>query len=141
MSSLVELPLSTVDSWREALKRARADADWQQLQASWHAKRRQIQPEIGGFVGRFQIGEIEVEEFRETFDRKTRNDWDGFGLKGLSGAMFLNKLVKHLPERDEVSAELRKAIRVPADDASARVQIEGFNAFLDRSIRAGSATA
>ena len=82
-----------------------------------------------------------MEEFRSAFDRKTRTAWDSFGLKGLSGAMFLNKLVKHLPDGDEVSNELRKVIAVPADENEAREKLAGFLAFLEHRIKAGVTTS
>ena len=64
-------------------------------------------PEIGALVKGFLDRDLVIAEFRETFDRKTRNEWDLFGLKGLSGAMFLNKLVKHLSDQDELRASCR----------------------------------
>ena len=89
---------------------------------------------------RFLRGHANLGEFRDTFDRKTRNEWDLFGLKGLSGAMFLNKLAKHLPDEAEVSRELRRALTVPEDDPQARDKIAGLMTFLDRQIDANVAT-
>ena len=83
---------------------------------------------------------LAITEFRETFDRKTKKEWDLFGLQGLSGAMFLNKLVKHLSDQDELTRELQTAIAVPADEAAARLQLDDLTGYLDRKIEEGAAT-
>ena len=97
-------------------------------------------PEIGALVKGFLDRDLVIAEFRETFDRKTRNEWDLFGLKGLSGAMFLNKLVKHLSDQDELTRELQAALAVPVDDDAARQQIDELATYLNRKIDEGSAT-
>ena len=43
-------------------------------------------------------GATSLEEFRSTFDQKTRREWASFGAKGLSGVMVLNQLAKHAPD-------------------------------------------
>ena len=63
-----------------------------------------------------------------------------FGLKGPSGAMFLNKLVKHLPDQDELTRGLQAALAAPGDDDAARLQIDDLARFLDRKIDEGSAS-
>jgi hypothetical protein len=61
-------------------------------------------------------------DFRETFDRKTRNEWDLFGLKGLSGAMFLNKFAKYLPDQEDAASVVKTALQAPTSEIEARTQ-------------------
>jgi hypothetical protein len=72
---------------------------------------------------RFLGGGIGLEQFRSAFDRRTRTDWDAFALKGASGAMFLNALVKHSAHRVVLARQLRAAFRAPKTVDDATVQL------------------
>jgi len=61
------------------------------------------------WLRRFLAGDVGLEQFRSTFDRRTRTDWDAFALKGASGAMFLNVLAKHAGHRVKLARHLRAA--------------------------------
>jgi hypothetical protein len=68
---------------------------------------------MGRWLERFLTGAVGLEQFRATFDRRTRTDWDAFALKGASGAMFLNALVKRAEHPVTLARRLRVALRVP----------------------------
>jgi hypothetical protein len=53
-----------------------------------------VLPEIRALIGKFFDGAASLEELRSVFDSRTRGEWELFGLKGLSGGMSLNTLVK-----------------------------------------------
>jgi hypothetical protein len=55
-------------------------------------------PEFRALVERFVAGDAGLEELRATLDRRTRREWDALGLRGVSGAMLLNQLVRRAPE-------------------------------------------
>ncbi|MDE0227199.1 MAG: AAA family ATPase [Gammaproteobacteria bacterium] len=133
------LPPGAVDRWRERWQEAQRDTTWFEGNRLRDEQRRQVLPEISGLAKRFLDRNLGISEFRETFDRKTRNEWDLFGLKGLSGAMFLNKLVKHLSDQDELTRELQTALTVPVDENAARLQIDDLTGYLYRKIEEGSA--
>jgi hypothetical protein len=63
------------------------------------AKRRKILPEIATLVADSLDGNVALGQHKDTFDRKTRSEWDLFGLKGMSGATLLNMLTLNLPNR------------------------------------------
>ena len=134
------LPPGAVDRWRERWQEAQRDTTWMEGHRLRDEQRAVALPEIGALVKGFLDRDLVIAEFRETFDRKTRNEWDLFGLKGLSGAMFLNKLVKHLSDQDELTRELQAALAVPVDDDAARQQIDELATYLNRKIDEGSAT-
>jgi len=138
--SPVVLSAHVVDRWRELWKDAARDEAWLERQKLRDTKRRDVLPEIDELVKRFLEGGVSISAFRETFDHKTRNEWDFFGLKGMSGAMFLNKLVKHLPDQDKTTQALRTTLRAPRDEASAREQIDRLLRHLDAQIEGGAAT-
>jgi hypothetical protein len=64
-------------------------------------------------LDRFRAGSVGLEQFRATFDRRTRTDWDAFALKGASGAMFLNGLVKHTKHPVTLARRLRAGLALP----------------------------
>jgi len=51
-----------------------------------------------------------------------------------------NKLAKHLPNQDEVTAELQTVLRVPTNESSAHTQIDGLMKYLDQQIQSGETT-
>src|SRR5882724_10779805 len=100
----------TVNKLKNALVEAQLDRAWVKEHIERNRRREVIQKELNGFLAKFVAGRLSMTEFRETFDRKTRKEWDGFGLKGLSGAMFLNKLVKHIPDQTSLTARLKDTL-------------------------------
>ena len=130
----------TIERWREYWDQARADAAWLDRQRVRDVKRREILPQIRDLIVEFLQGHVSLSDFRETFDHKTRNEWDLFGLKGMSGAMFLNKLVKYLPDQEEITEKLQQAVHVPSSEADAREKLHGLMKYLDEQIEAGVAT-
>lgn len=111
-------------SWRSDLEAERADASWNQGTGEWRAKR---SPEVLGalqaHLRAYLSGSFTLPEFQTRFDKKTRTKWDIFGLKGMSAAMFLNTLVKHMPDQGAVDATLKHSLPAPADNASAAQQM------------------
>lgn len=112
------------------LDKSIADAEWQKETEQWTAER---SPEtIGGLLGlldHYLRGEITLKQFQVTFDKETRTTWDIMGLKGLSSAMFLNTLVKHLPDQTAVDLALKAVLPKPAsaDDGESKMQaLESF---------------
>jgi hypothetical protein len=118
--------------WKHSLAQMRADLAFVARHHERDARRRRVRAEIVDLFDRFADGRIQLAQFREIYHRGTAKDWDFFGLKGLSGAMFLNTLVKHLPGYvDEITAKLRESIKLPATENEARVKMR---ALFDRLI-------
>jgi hypothetical protein len=107
-------------SWRMLREEWAADSAAVAECEQWERTRTRVRPQMVALLQRFLDGGIGLEQFRSTFDRRTRTDWDAFALKGASGAMFLNALVKHTRHRIVLGRQLRAAFRAPTDvDAGA----------------------
>jgi len=89
----------------------------------WERSRGRVRPQLLALVQRFVSGAIGLEQFRATFDRRTRTDWDAFALKGASGAMFLNTLVKHTDHPVVLARQLRSGFRAPKSVDVAAAQL------------------
>jgi hypothetical protein len=104
------------------------------------SQRRHSQQEMLVLLKRFLDEEIGVEDLRTTFDKKTRTDWDQFGFKGMSGAMFLNTLVKHIPDTEMVAHHLCQVLPLPPDAATGRQRMQTFYNVLSDLTEAGQVT-
>lgn len=124
-----------VESWRLLWDELAHDA-WSLSEfRGWDDRRRRAQPEMLELLRRFIAGAIDVEEFRATFDARTRTDWDLFGLRGASGAMFLNKLVKYVADTDALTVQLRATLSVPGSVADGRATLTEFISYLTIAAR------
>jgi hypothetical protein len=136
-----ELPAHVVARWRELWQGVQDDAEWLEQQRARDARRKDVLPEMRALVTGFLRGDVPLSSFRETFDLKTRSEWDLFGLKGPSGAMFLNKFAKHLADTGSATAELQRALSVPTDEREAGSKLNALMNFLDDQIESGVTTA
>jgi hypothetical protein len=92
------------------------------------------------FLEKYLNGEISTKQFKEIFDLKTRSQWNTFGLKGLSGGMFLNLLVNHVSDEPALTDQLYLVLPVPKDADDGRERMLVFLKFLERLISSHQAT-
>ena len=140
METSTMLADNQVERWRILWEERAADVQWMSAQKERDARRLAAQQEILDLLGRFLSEQIDTEELREVYDRKTRTDWDVFGLKGMSGGMFLNKLIKHIPDAQALTQQLRATLPLPADAQEGRQRMRTFLRFLEGVIRSGQTT-
>jgi hypothetical protein len=88
---------------------------------------------------RFLSSAITLEAFRAEFQQRTISEWD-FGLSGMSGAMFLNKLTKYAPDVEGMVRQLKKLLPVPDYESQGRDRLTDFDNFLSSIIQRGEAT-
>lgn len=79
----------------------------------------------------FLSGEIDLPEFRSIFQLKTATDWSKFGLKGFSGAMFLNMLVNHIPDQEELAQQLKVTLPAPQNRDDGYHRLSNFMNYLN----------
>ncbi|MFL5576727.1 MAG: hypothetical protein ACJ79S_12240 [Gemmatimonadaceae bacterium] len=126
------------ESWRLLWQQLLRDPEALAECRIWEERRRRALPGMRDLLRRFASGEAELEELRATVDRRTRTDWDAFGLRGASGAMFLNRLARATPDPARVAAALRRALELPRDAEEARARLAAFMAEL-HDVAAGPA--
>ena len=119
------------ESWRLLHEELLADADAVAEAEAWEARRGKVRPEMLKLLRRYLAGAIATEELRATVDRKTRTSWDVFGLRGLSGAMFLNRLVARVPDERALAEQLRAVLAAPDVERAARGRLRAFVRFLE----------
>src|SRR3990172_5596335 len=126
--------------WKSFWQEANADSAWRARHDTEDKQREQVRSEILVLQNRFLLGQIDVDQLRTEFDKRTKNEWDVFGLKGPSGAMFLNKLVKHIPDQSLLTTALKAVLPVPQNEAEAEVRLGAFASFLQTQITQRNAT-
>jgi hypothetical protein len=127
-------------SWQDHADRWRADADAQQYVTQRRIDRAKTRPELRRWIERLNDGAEPLRDLQVEFDRRTRSEWDCFGLGGPSGAMVLNKWVKHHPEHGKVHALLREVLPLPVSPEQAALKLRNLHAFLVDSIERLSLT-
>ena len=106
----------------------RLDRPWEALRhyAQVDERRGGFLPEMRELFESFERGGTPVATLKEEFDQRTRTEWKLLGLKGPSGAMFLNKLVQHTPDSAVLTRELETAFALPKTAAKARARLVRF---------------
>jgi MoxR-like ATPase len=128
--------------WRARLADARADAEWLKNQSETAASRKAAIGDIASFVSAFIAGGVSADELRSTFDQKTRSgsEWTAFGFGGPSAGMFLNMLLKYVPEREELIRQLKAVLRLPPNETAGFQQMEEFRNYLEALLSSGAVT-
>lgn len=134
------IPEQTLTRWQVHLEDAKADQNWVNWMQHLTKLRMELCDELQAFLDSYLNGEISTQEFQSTFDRKTRKEWEGFGMKGMSGAMFLNMLVKYLPDETVLAHHLKRALPAPESTEMAGKVIQEFSQFLETAIATGKVT-
>jgi hypothetical protein len=134
---LVELPDTKIERWRLLCEEANSDAEWLEYHRERDARRVVAQQGLLELLDGYLEGRIDTERFRSTFDGRTRGDWDLFGLKGFSGAMFLNMLVKYIPNQEVLTDHLRTVLPAPETAHGGREKMGGLQRFIGDLISSG----
>jgi len=137
MSTMTDIQ---IERWRQHWKDATADTSWLATHTQRDEKRRAVRTQMLALLDQYLSSHCNTEQLRETFDQKTKTEWDVFGFKGMSGAMFLNKLVKHVSDQGPLAEQLRRVLPLPSTIEDARNRMHAFMDFLTDSIRAGDVT-
>jgi hypothetical protein len=128
------------ERWRQFKDQMEADESFIAQQQARDHRRLLVRQEILELLEDFQDGHISLEQLKNTFDQKTRSNWDVFGLKGMNGAMFLNMLVKHIPDQSELSKQLEQTLKLPSDESQGQQRMLDFYDYLNTMIESSQVT-
>src|ERR1700688_5029273 len=90
-----------IDWWGHVYRSYTNDTESVQRDKEIDQRRSHAQLEMTRLLHSFLDGKIALKEFNAIFQQKTHDAWSVFHLQGMSGGLFLNKLVKHLPGEDK----------------------------------------
>lgn len=89
-----------IDQWQDRAQRYFSDGAPIKSCKGTYQLRVQVQQNMLQVLNSFLDGSTTFREFNHIFQKKAHEEWNIFHLKGMSGGMFLNKLIKYVPEED-----------------------------------------
>jgi hypothetical protein len=84
-------------------------------------------------LGAFLHRTIALKEFNATFQQKTQGAWNVFGMRGSSGGMYLNKLLKYVDDH-AFASHLRSGLRLPEDRREGQQRMQELTHYFERLI-------
>lgn len=129
-----------VGQWRLWRKAYLEDATSVTYDHDIDQQRPRVQREIVQLLNSFLDGAIALKEFNTIFQQRTHGAWDAFHLRGMSGGLFLNRLVKYVPSKDTFGHLFRLMIRVPEQVQDGQRQMQAFLRFLEGLIASHQVT-
>jgi len=96
-------------------------------------QRLHVQQEMMQLLVAFLNRSITLKEFNATFQQKTQGAWNVFRMRGTSGGMYLNKLVKYIDD-DMLASRLRSGLRLPEDTPEGQRHMQELTHYFERLI-------
>jgi hypothetical protein len=126
-----------IDQWCLALQAYREDSDTKANALELRALRDRARQEMLLSLTCFLEGQSTLQDFNAIFQQQTHYSWNVFGVRGMSGGMFFNKLIKHIPRNEQLTQQLQMALPVPKDVREGRYQMQALVLFLEGMIATG----
>lgn len=120
-----------VEQWRQLYQAYTDDTKSVQHHKDIDLRRLDVQHDLMDLLHSFLEGALTLKAFNTAFQQKTRNARNVFHLRGMSGGLFLNKLVKLVPSEDTFGHLLRLMMRIPEETQNGRRQMQAFVRFLE----------
>jgi hypothetical protein len=94
-------------------------------------RRTHAQHEMLQLLHTFLDDEITLKQFNTVFQQHTHKKWNDFHVRGMSGGLFLNRLVKYIPNEETFAHLLRMILRAPEQERDGQRQMQAFVRFLE----------
>jgi len=122
-----------IEQWRVTQQEYLADTPIVMAHQALDQRRLQAQQELMRLLDAFLNRAITLKEFNATFQQKTQGAWNVFRMRGTSGGMFLNKLVKYIND-DMFASHLRSSLRLPEDTREGQKHMQEFTHYFEQLI-------
>ncbi len=122
-----------IEQWRVTQQEYLADEATVMMHQVIDERRLQVQQEMTGLLGAFLDRSITLKEFNALFQQKTQGAWNVFRMRGTSGGMYLNKLVKYIDD-ETLTSHLRSGLRLPEDIREGQRHMQELTHYFERLI-------
>jgi hypothetical protein len=122
-----------IEKWRATQQEYLADTSAVMAHQALDQLRTHVQQEMTQVLDDFLNRAITLKEFNTTFQQKTQGAWNVFRMRGTSGGMFLNKLVKYLDD-EPFTSHLRAGLRLPEDSGEGQRHMQELTQYFERLI-------
>jgi hypothetical protein len=123
-----------LDQWRLRWQAYLDDAASVAAHKEVDQRRTVMRREFTCLLQSFLDGAITVSRFNVAFQGLTHAPHNVFGLRGMSGGMFFNKLVKHLRDDEGLACHLRSTLVAPKETREGERRMRSLMRFLDTLI-------
>ena len=122
-----------VEQWRITQQEYLTDTPAVTAHQALDQRRLQVQQEMTQLLDAFLNRSMTLKEFNATFQQKTQGAWNVFRMRGTSGGMFLNKLVKYIDD-ETFASHLRAGLRLPEDTREGQQHMQELTHYFERLI-------
>src|SRR6266576_753179 len=122
-----------IEQWRITQQEYLADTPTVMAHQALDQRRLHVQQEMTQLLTAFLNRSITLKEFNATFQQKTQGAWNVFRMRGTSGGMYLNKLVKYIDD-DTLASRLRSGLRLPEDTPEGQRHMQELTHYFERLI-------
>jgi hypothetical protein len=129
-----------IEQWNLQHKAYQADASSVAFYRNIDQQRTTVQQDMIQLLQSFLDGIITVKVFNTLFQQKTHDAQNAFNLRGMSGGMFFNKLVKYIHDEEMLARRLRSVLVVPKETRDGQRRMQSFICFLEELIAGQQAT-
>jgi len=129
-----------IEQWHLRRKAYQADASSVIYYRDIDQRRSALQQEMTQLLQSFLDGAITIKAFNTLFQQKTHDAQNAFSLRGTSGGMFFNKLVKYIPDDEMLARRLRSVLAAPKETRDGQLRMLSFIRFLEEFIEGQQAT-
>src|SRR6266576_4054812 len=122
-----------IEQWRITQQEYLADTPTVMAHQALDQRRLHVQQEKTRLLDAFLNRTMTLKEINATFQQKTQGAWNVFRMRGTSGGMFLNKLVKYIDD-DTFASHLRSGLRLPEDTREGQQHMQELTHYFERLI-------
>jgi len=122
-----------IERWRITQQEYLTDTPTAMAHQALDQRRLQVQQEMMQLLVAFLNRTITLKEFNAMFQQKTQGAWNVFRMRGTSGGMYLNKLVKYIDD-DTLTSRLRSCLRLPEDTPEGQRHMQELTHYFERLI-------
>src|SRR5260221_12769179 len=122
-----------IEQWRITQQEYLTDTPTVMAHQALDQRRLQVQQEMMQLLVAFLNRTMTLKEFNATFQQKTQGAWNVFRIRGTSGGMDLNKLLKYVDD-DAFASHLRSGLRLPEDTREGQQHIQKLTHYSERLI-------
>jgi hypothetical protein len=122
-----------IEQWRITQQEYLTDMQMVIAHQALDQRRLQVQQEMIKLLIAFLNRTVSLKEFNSMFQQKTQGAWNVFRMRGTSGGMYLNKLVKYIDDAT-LTSHLRTCLRLPEDTREAQRHMGELTHYFERLI-------
>ncbi len=122
-----------IEQWRVTQQEYLADTPTVMAHQALDQRRLQARQEMAQLLEAFLKRAITLKEFNTTFQQRTQGAWNVFRMRGTSGGMYLNKLVKYIND-EMLASHLRCGLRLPEDTREGQRHMQELTRYFEQLI-------